>query len=184
MKTKTYSVYTFAELSADAKQRAKDKHAALFGFSWSDDYLASLKALAEHFGGKLSDFQIDWFNGSYSSASFEMPDDDLASLGEDAEEVERSIAAKLAELGAFNPETLKGLGDCKLTGFCGDESAIDGFRIAWHGGERDLSKLMQSAFRAWLDDAQADCAGQYEDDTFAEYCEANGYEFTEEGRID
>lgn len=184
MKTKSYNVYSFAELSADAKQRAKDQHAANFGFAWSNDYLASLRALAEHFGGKLTDWQIDWFAGSYSSASFDMPDSDLASLGDDFAETEASIAAKLAELGAFDPATLKGSGECKLTGFCGDESAIDGFRIAWNGGERSLDKLMQAAFREWLKDAQADCAGQYEDETFAEHCDANNYEFTAEGRID
>lgn len=184
MRTKTYNVYSFAGLSPAAKDRAKQQHADLFGFNWSEEYLESLKALAEHFGGKLKDWQIDWFNSSYSSASFDMPDSDLASLGEDFAETEASIAVKLAELGSYDPVTLKGHGDCKLTGFCGDESAIDGFRTAWYAGERSLSELMQAAFREWLKDAQADCESQYSDEVFAETCEANDYQFTEDGRID
>ncbi len=173
MKTKTYNVYTFAELSESAKQRAKDQFAESVGFNWGDDYLASLKALAEHFNGKLSDYQIDWFAGSYSSADFDMPEMGAA-----------EIAAKLAALGSFDPETLKGHGDCKLTGFCGDEGAIDGFRKAYHGGERDLSKLMQAAFAEWLKEAQSDCEGQFTDETFGETADANDWTFTESGEID
>ena len=175
MKTKTYNVYTFAELSAAAKQRAKNKHAEIFGYSWADEALDSLKALAVHFGGKLSRYEIDWFNGSRSSASFAMPAD---VYGGD------EIAAMLAALGSFDPVTLKGHGHCKLTGYCADESAIDGFRKAWHDGERSLDALMQAAFETWLADAQADCAAQYEDDQFAETSEANGWEYDENGNLD
>lgn len=176
MKTKTCTVYSFSELSADAKQRAKDEHAEANGFVWAKDYLRSLKALAEHFGGKLTNWQIDWFGCSYSTADFKMPDD--------TETDAASIASKLAELGAFDPATLRGRGDCKLTGFCADEAAIDGFRIAWHAGERELNELMRAAFHEWLENAHTDCAGQYEDEVFAEVCEVNGYQFTEDGTLD
>lgn len=97
---------------------------------------------------------------------------------------ESDIADRLAKLGTFDPITLRGHGKCLLTGYCGDENAIDGFRKAWLGGERDLNKLMQAAFREWLEDGQADCEAQYEDENFSEHCEANEYEFTEEGKLD
>ncbi len=185
MKTKTYQVYQFDELNDKAKQKAKDDYAAIWGFCWADEYKDSLKALAEHFGGKLADWQIDWFNGSYSSAKFAMPDEGFAyEEGENAQTEEARNAAKLAELGAFDPVTLKGTGACKLTGFCADESAIDGFRAAWHKGERNLDKLMQAAFVEWLKDGQADCTGFYEDAQFSEHCEVNELEFTDDGAID
>ncbi len=171
MKTRTINVYTFAELSPAAKERAKSRYLSLHGFSWSDDYLASLRALAAHFGGKLKTYSIDWFNSSYSDAGFEMPD----------EMEETEIAARLAKLGTFDEATLKGKGDCVLTGFCADEAAIDGFRIEWSEGTRDLGKLMQAAFRSWLKEGQDDCEGEYKDDAFAEHCDLNGYEFTESG---
>ena len=168
----TIKVYKFSELSTNAKQRAKQDYEARFltGYVFTDDALASLKALAVHFGGKMTNYSIDWSNSSYSSATFEMP-----------ELEENEIAEILGTLGDFNPETLKGNGSCVLTGYYADEDAIDGFRIAWHNGERDLDKLMQAAFKTWLKSAQEDNQAFYEDAEFSEHADANEYEFYQNG---
>lgn len=172
MRTKniTIKILTFDELSDDAKQHARDKYAELFGYHFADEAIASLKALAEHFSGRVKDYSLDWFDNSPSSAAFDMP-----------ELKESEIAERLAKLGSYNETTLRGNGDCVLTGYCSDEDAIDGFRQAWHAGERDLSKLMQAAFRTWLKAAQADCRDFYSNEQFSEHADANGYEFTESG---
>lgn len=170
MREVAIKVYTFDELSPAAKQRAKDRYASGNGYICAGDAMNSLRALANHFGGKLANYEIDWFDGSYSSTKFDMP------------ELEpEEITERLGDLGDFNPETLKGHGDCKLTGYCADEDAIDGVRIAWNEGERDLDRLMQAAFTTWLMAAKADCAAFYENDEFSQHCEANGYEFLEDG---
>ena len=170
MRTKTVNVYKFSELSDKAKERAKSNYATGEGYVWAGEAMDSLKALAKHFDGQLKDYEIDWFNSSYSSASFDMP-----------EMTEREIRAKLKELGSYNRKTGKGKGDCKLTGYCLDEDAIDGFRLAFRGGVRDLSALMESAFRSWLKAAQDDCEGYYSDEQFGEHCDVNGYEFDASG---
>lgn len=175
MKTIETKVYEYDELSDAAKERAREWYrngtASNEGYSWADDAIASLKALAEHFGGKLSEYSIDFFNCSHSDASFDMPELD-----------HYDIATRLTALGSFNPETLCGHGDCKLTGYCADEDAIDGFRKAWHAGERDLGKLMKAAFDTWLKAAQADCEYQFGDEQIAETIRANEYTFTEDGK--
>lgn len=168
--TRSINVYSFSELSEKAKQHAKD-HAARHGYAFAEDALASLKALAEHFGGSLSNWDVDFFNNSHSFAHFGMP-----------EMEPEEIANQLDALGTFNPETLKGHGDCVLTGYCADEDAIDGLRIAFlRDGERDLSKLMQAAFSSWLKAAQSDCEDQFSDETFSKHCDANEYQFCEDG---
>lgn len=172
MKTKTISVYEFSELSDTAKQRAKDDFAASDGYCWSDDMLESITKLAEHFDGKVKDYNLDWFDSSPSSMDFNMPD---MEPGE--------IESRLGQLGTFDAKTLRGNGDCKLTGYCGDEDAIDGFRQAWHKGERDLTALMDAAFGTWIKAAQADCKSHYSDEQFTEFCQANDYEFYEDGEI-
>lgn len=174
MRTKNISVkiLSFDELSEDAKQFAKDKYAEHFGYSWSDEAIQSLKALAEHFNGRVKNYSLDWFDNSPSSAAFDMP-----------ELEESDIAERLAKLGSYNENTLRGNGDCALTGYCADEDAIDGFRKAWHAGERDLEKLMQSAFETWLTAAQSDCKDFYSNERFSEHADANDYEFTESGAI-
>jgi hypothetical protein len=168
----TQTIYRFSELSDKAKQRAKDDYANAEGYAWQAEQMDSLKALAAHFGGELADWSIDFFGASHSSAKFAMP-----------EMSAKEIKELLGQLGTYNKRTDKGHGDCKLTGFCGDEDAIDGFRIAWRNGERDLSTLMDAAFDSWLKAAQTDCEYQYSDEAFAEHCEANDYEFHEDGRF-
>lgn len=170
MKTVEIKVYRFDELSDEAKEKAKQDHAALWGYAWQDEALASLKALAEAFGAKLRDYEVDFFNSSHSGAKFDAPN--LS---------RREIKKILAGLGSYDPKTLQGHGDCKLTGFCMDEDALDGFRRAFEGGESDLDALLQAGFDSWLKGAQDDCKGQYEDEQFADHCEANGYEFNEDG---
>jgi hypothetical protein len=172
MREATIKVYKFDDLSDNAKVAAKQKYAELFGYVFADEALASLKTLAERFNGKLTNYSIDWCNSSYSSATFDMPETE-----------EGEIAATLAELGTYNPETLKGNGDCVLTGYCADEDAIDGLQQAWHNGERDLDTLMQAAFKTWLKAAQGDNEAFYEDDEFSEHSDANEYEYYQDGSI-
>ena len=172
MRTKNIQlkIFTFDELSDEAKQRATDKYAELFGYHFADEAIASLNGLAEHFAGRVKDYSLDWFNSSPSSVKFDMP-----------ELEESDIAERLARLGSYNEETKRGNGDCVLTGYCSDEDAIDGFRQAWHAGERELTRLMQAAFKTWLESAQADCRDFYSNEQFSEHADANKYEFTESG---
>ena len=172
MKIIETKVYEFAELNDKAKEKAREwyRHGRT-EYSWAEDALSSIKALAVHCGGKMSDWEIDWFASSYSSASFSMPE---MEAGE--------IESRMADLGSFDAKTLRGNGDCKLTGYCADEDAIDGFRKAWHAGERNLEKLMDAAFDSWLKAAQADCNFQNADEQVDESITANEYTFTESGK--
>ncbi len=171
--TKTITVYKFSELSDKAKEHAKNKHAEAFGYAWADEAIESLLALANHFDGKLTKYSVDFFDCSgRDMASFDMP-----------EMEEDEIKELLNQLGSYNAKTLRGDGDCKLTGYCGDEDAIDGFRQAWHKGERNLDLLMDAAFDSWLKAAQLDCKDQYSDEQFEENSEANNYQYLENGKL-
>lgn len=171
--TQTVNIFKFNELSLSAKEKAKQDYASAFGYDSATAFMFSIEALAEHFGGVLKRYEIDWFDATPCSPPvFEMP-----------EMEPEEIRERLENLGEYNPETLKGLGDCKLTGFFADECAIDGFRKAWYEGERDLTKLMLAAYKTWLRAAHNDCESQYFDEVFEETCEANGWEFLENGQF-
>ena len=171
--TTTFNVYEYGELLDRAKERARQDHVEAVGYARGEEAMDSIKALALHFGGKMVDWSIDWGNASRSSAEFSMP-----------EMAEKEIREKLKTLGSFNKRTLKGRGDCKLTGVSFDESAIDGFRWAFHRrNERDLNLLMQAGFESWLKDVQSDFEYQYSDEGLKENSEANGYEYTQEGKL-
>ena len=171
MRTYEATAYTFDELSEEAKDNAKQRYFSVAGYSWSEDALASLKAFAKAFDARLSDYQIDWFNSTYSDAEFDAP-----------EMSRREIGRRLRALGSYDKKTLRGNGECKLTGYCADEDALDGMRKAYFAGESDLGELLQEGFSSWLKAAQADAEDQYSDERFAEFCEANEYEFTEDGK--
>lgn len=172
MRTIERTVYKFSELSDKAKQKAKDDHAAAYGMAWSKEYFDSLEALAAKLGGKLSNYEVDVWDTYPSWAKFEMPDMD-----------EKDIRDILKTLGSYNKKTLRGNGDCVLTGYCGDEDAIDGFRRAFHAGERDLNKLMEAAFNTWIKAVHDECKGEYEDAQFSEISDANDYEYYENGEL-
>lgn len=184
MKTKTINVYSFKELSDAAKDRARiDYETNWGGANWDRDgeYMAALKALAEHFGARLSDWSIDWSGGAApSSVEFEAPTQEDSGLSKTA--WEKHLREKLQALGSYNRRTLKGNGDCKLTGMCYDENAIDGFRWAFYReGERDLNALLQAAYDSWIKAAHEDYAYDFGNEGLAENFDANGYEFDEEG---
>ncbi len=125
----------------------------------ADDAFKSLGKLAEHFGGSLRDYKVDWFNTSYSSADFDMPED-------------------------LEPGEIKARLDALGTSSSVQYPLQVGFRIAYiRDGECDLDKLMQAAFQTWLKAGQADCKYLYSDETFAEHSDANEYEYYESGEL-
>lgn len=190
---KTVTVYCFSELNEKAKEKAKEDHFECFDYYMADEAMESLKQLAEYFGGRLKDWSFSWDGYGHSYAKFDMPNDMSR----------RVIQERLLELGDFNRQTLKGTGECKLTGCCTDEDAIDGFRIEFYRGRSttmqrsrilrkifnpklvpgDLDALMQAAFKSWLKAQQANYLSEWEDENFNEMCEANNYWFTKHGKL-
>ncbi len=171
MEKRTINVYQFSELRPPAKQRAKDDYAEMWGYNWSSEAIESLLKLAEHFGGGITDYSVDWSGYHESYIVFDMPymtPDDIGS--------------KLDQLGSYDPVTLVGYGDCKLTGYCMDECAIDGFRHAFFNGELNLNALMNSAYDVWLSDCQDDYDAQYSDCVFSDMCDQNEWMFYKTGK--
>lgn len=174
------TVYEFKELSDKAKDRARNSYVETFGYSGDSDALNSLKALAENFDGKIATYSIDWLDSSPSYAKFDMPDEDDH---EDEDAYLEWLKGKIDALGSYDPETLKGKGDCVLTGYCMDEDAIDGLRIAYmRNGITDLNALMKEAFKSWLKACQADALHQISDEGMQETSEANEWFYLENGR--
>lgn len=171
MRTIERAVYKYDELSDDAKEYARQKFNESEPYHWGDDAIESIEALARHFSGSVKDYELDWLEpGRCSGFTFSMPDMPA-----------KEIKERLAQLGSYNKRTGKGHGDCKLTGVFTDEECIDGFRSAWRGGERDLSNLMHAAGEHLQSACMKDYEYQLSEEAFRETCEANGYEFYENG---
>lgn len=164
----TVTHYRFEALSDKAKQRVKDW---LYsdGMHWERENWESFTTLVKRFNGQIRDWSID--SGYYSGW-----------VRIDADDIEEDILADIVnELGSYDPTTLRGNGDCVLTGYCADEYAIDGLRKAYHAGERNVENLLWAGFATW----RKACNEEYEyhmtDEAIAETCEANDYWFDENG---
>lgn len=182
MRTIKINLYSFNELSEEAKQKAVKNNAATHEYFWAYDAIKSLRAFINHFEAKLKNYSIDFYSASYSY--IELNSVYNASDFESEEEYLNFIDEKLFELGSYNKETYKGNGECKLTGVCFDECLIDGFRISYlKEGERDLKQLLNNGFNEWLAACKKDYEYQISSEGFSDYCESNELEFLETGEI-
>lgn len=166
--------FRFSELSDKAKDSAIERFYRDEPFSWCEECMDSIHAFLKMFGFRMNDWNIDW---SYPGQSWTVLDDEVGYTLAD-------VHARLVLLcGSFDPETYKGLGDCKLTGTCWDEHLLDGMRISLFGGESDVKQLMHDGIYC-LNKATADeIEYQQTHEAFAELCEANGYWFDEVGHL-
>jgi len=175
MKTKTINIYQFNELSEQAKEKAKDDYRNIFNYLGGEESFASLESLVKYFNGEITNFEIDWTNSNLSHINFNMPEMDNETIND-----------KLSQLGEYDKETLKGYGDCKLTGYWIDEELIDACRIEFFKCKRTyctLELLMNAAFQALLHAVEKDYKYFYSNEQFSEHCESNDYWFTEDGTL-
>lgn len=173
MKTKTIKLYEFNELSEKAKQTALDTWSEGREYFGSSDAINSLQKFAEHFNCELKNYSIDFLNSSPSSVSFDCPDD---------QPTKTELKKLITSMGSYNRETFKGHGDCKFTGYCLDEDAADGARLAFFAGERNLKEILMAGYKSWYKAANADAEHQFSIEGFAEHCEGNDYIFDETGK--
>lgn len=179
MKTIETKVYQFEELSKEAKQTAIQRMRESeyeIGYAYSNDAIKSLQKLAEAFNSELKDYKIDWFEGYRNVISFDVPE-----YVQDWNK--KQIASVIKSLGSYNKDTLRGDGECKLTGFCMDEDAIDGVRIAFlRGGITEVKELLMAGYKSWFKACNSDAEYQISDEGITETIEGNDYEFTEDGK--
>jgi len=174
--TKKIKLYSFDELSEEAKEKAHREYWRDEHYFWENEALASLTAVFKYFDSTLADYNIDWLEKYRCSIKIEVPDymDELS---------RKEFRDLIIGMGSYDKETLKGKGDCKFTGYDADESVCDGIRIAYANGERDMYNLLYAGYKTWLDACNKDAEYQFSMEGFVEHCKINEYEFTEDGEL-
>jgi hypothetical protein len=177
--TRTINVYKFLELGPAARDKARNFIAD--EYPWIGEAKQAIDALCKKFD-VVPEYELDY--GDFTRSRFS---GDFVRRSESWEILERidddELAQIMAGLGTFDAKTLKGHGDCKLTGSFVDELAIDGLRIAHSRGERLPVCLMEAAFASLMNGIQADWEDHQSDDSCAETAEANGWEFDMHGNL-
>lgn len=149
-------VYKFEELSDKAKERATNK---LMGeHFWGRDSIASLDAFAGQFGVKVT----SWSYAPFGDADIETN----------------------AEKSHFRGVTLKkakGLPEF-TTGYCLDCTLREVF-IKEFERTGEALQAFNEAMDAGIKEARDDWGAQYSLEYMQDHCEANNYEFTEDGEL-
>lgn len=172
-----YDVYKFSELSDKAKQNAIEEYYKNDAYyRWGDDAVESLQTLAKKFNSSFGRYSFDFAEKCRCEFFINVP-----SYMEDITEEE--LKEIIDSLGSYDKETFKGLGDCVLTGYCADEDAIDGLRIAYFKGERYIKRLLMAAFNSWYDAVHNDYMYQFTIGYFTDFADANNYEFLKDGSL-
>ena len=157
MRTIQTSVFTYDELSEEAKARARDwfREASAGDWAWSDESRQSIETFCDRFGLDLKTWEVDAWSYDFTVKIENHHVRGLKLRDFDREHMPTGYCLDCALWATFFDE-FKRTGDAK--------HAID---AALHAG-----------FKEWRDDLQF----QQSDEGVEETIEANEYEFTEEGK--
>lgn len=157
MRTETINIYSFDELSDDAKDKAREKYRANCDFSWSKESKESINAFCDHFGVRLT----QWNVGPYSTPDYTAEHFNSHFRGLKIKDFKR---------------------DHMPTGYCLDcdlwMTFYDEFK-ATGSAKKAFDKALWAGFIGWRNDMESQLSDEYID----EYMMMNEYEFTENGEM-
>lgn len=158
METVQINVFTFDELSEEAKETARQWwRLDCEPLAWSDESLGSIKDFCEHFGVILK----DWSVGPYECPSYSTDAENRHFRGLRLSQVDR---------------------DAMPTGYCLDATLwitfYDHFKKTGDA-KGAFDAALWEAFKAWRDDMEWQLSNECVDDCLI----ANGYRFEESGKI-
>jgi hypothetical protein len=155
MRTETINVYSFDELSDEAKDKARSKYRENCDFHWSDECKDSINAFCDHFGIRLT----AWSVSPYSSPDYSAEYFNSHFRGLKLKDFKR---------------------DHMPTGYCLDcdlwMTFYDEFK-ATGCAKKAFDKALWAGFIGWRNEMES----QLEDDYIDEHLMINEYEFTEDG---
>lgn len=172
MKTIEINLYSFAELSDEAKEKALENYANSTEYFWANDSIKSLEKGIEHFNCYLQNYRIDFLEPYRNSVTIDYPEIDFT---------KKELKSLVLSMGSYDKKTLRGHGECKFTGVCFDEDFADGVRKAFFSGEIDLKELILSGVSSWEDAVKKDYEFEFTAEFYTDHCDINNIEFTEDG---
>jgi hypothetical protein len=174
MRTKTLNIYTYEELTPEAREKACEQYRqAGMDYHWSDEWRDSLKGFSDTFPIRLRTWEVS--THSHTSFNFGMTNDNI-------EDVKGVRLYKYLQ----NNYNMKDLlsGNCPFTGYCGDESFLAPLQAFMKKPDnRTFRELMNDCLENGFSDWQKDMEYQESDDYIADHLIINGYEFEEDGTM-
>ena len=182
MKSITINLYSFDELSEDAKEKALQNHQQTHQMHWFDEWCESIKKGLEFFDVFVRDYSITT-ESNRSYVYFEIH-----------ECIKNLTYVRLWKYLKNNYNTFRNQfsgkiqrtfeGNCPFTGFSGDEAFLDPFRkFLKHPDQTTFEDLLKDAIENCLNGIEEDYEYQLSEEFFKEECEANEHQFTANGEL-
>ena len=158
MKTVQIDIFTFDELSEQAKEKAREWwRGDCYPLAWSDESIGSIKTFCEHFGIRLKDWEI----GPYACPSYSTDAENYHFRGLRLSQLDR---------------------EAMPTGYCLDATLwitfYDHFKKTGDA-KGAFDAALWEAFNEWREDMEWQLSDECVDDLLM----ANEYRFTESGRF-
>lgn len=208
MRQETINIYQFGELSEKAKEKALGKwNANNCTSDWSKENIDSLKKFYEIFPIQDSPFSREWgsqtdFTGSeedfqlsghrlakylwnnYSHILWKGKYYSIWSKTDINPHYTPNGNAPKGELKTRYSKIIKVSKNCNLTGYIADEWLLDPiYKFIENPDDTDFDQLLIKCVESWEDYNKQDDEYHQSMEYFEEMCEANGYEFTEDGEM-
>lgn len=196
MRTETIKLYKFDELSDEAKERAlrdyQDQEDT--GTSWQEENFDSIVKGCEHFGFKLNNYSFSYYNASFATFDLEFVESNTPYWIGDPQEPEmagkrlKKYLDNSGRLNYWNTHRKQNAyllaGYCPFTGYCADEIFLDPIREFVESPDgRTFQELIEDCCAKVFRYMESDYDYQMSEQYFAEECDANEYEFTEDGKL-
>lgn len=206
MRTIETIVYTFDELSEQAKERAREWHRNGLEYSWQHENRESLEAFSKAFGIRPDWSAIVWGYSycrpnrtGYGEPRNEETGEEISGLrlrtyllnnfghlltiGKPYGKLEIKPSGKYDY--KRRSRAVKVDRDCPFTGYCFDEDLLDPIRehIKAPNPETTYSELIQACLDSWVEAYVKDWEYTLSDESVDESIRCNDYEFTKDGAI-
>lgn len=157
METVQIEVYSFDELSEEAKDKAREWWRHGMDFAWSTESLQSIRAFCDHFGVRLKSWSVE----PYGSPSYTTDAENRYFRGLRLSQVDREQMP---------------------TGYCLDSTLWYTFHDEFKktgDAKHAFDAALWEAFKAWRDDMEYQLSDECVDDLLI----VNEYRFTESGKV-
>lgn len=189
MKTKVINLYSFSELSEEAKERAIEHYRYSERDYFFDDEIESIIKGLDFFGFKTMDYSVDYSSAARSSFSItntnEFDEDNLIGvrLWKWLKNQKGSIIPAYGEKYKYKDVYES---SCPFTGYYMDEVLLDTFRnfLKSPNSRKSLNDLIEEAIEACLYAIQQDYEYQNTDEYIKEELENMGEVFNEDGSLE
>jgi len=175
MRTIETKVYQFSELSEEAKETALSNWSGTCEYFWRSEVIETIKKALDQYGFNFKNYFIDWnyIHGCYYTIDSVHSDEILNLSG-----------VRLWKYLKNNYSSIDLSGNCPFTGVCFDEDFLDNIReFLKKPNSQNFEELIADSVYNTINSGCKDFEYQQTEEYFADHAEANGYEFTEDGKL-